>query len=165
MFGEEKFLWQQKKLSCVLPLQYLHGGSFLNQMLPIVESGFKASTSEARIASYRAWKTLIDSFALKRGTGTSFVIPALLCICSRISLEHKKHLSCPIRQALHRCFSLSAIIQDAKRIKLIMQVFRVTSVKDERVAVEKLRVWWHYVLTLKPTTPAVFEQASAAAPC
>ncbi len=39
-----------------------------------------------------------------------------------------------------------------------MQVFRITSAKVETVAMEKLLAWWHFVVKLKPSNLALFEQ-------
>ena len=49
-------------------------------------------------------------------------------------------------------FCVTDIICDRKRDKLLMQVFRVSSAKYESVALEKLRVWWHFLNTLGATS-------------
>ncbi len=51
-----------------------------------------------------------------------------------------------------------AIISDPKRIKLIMMVLKVDNAKTEAVALEKLRTWWHFVVSIGPKISANFEQ-------
>ncbi len=48
----------------------MHGANFLNLMLPIVEKVLKIkdARTEVKVTAFRAWRTLIDSFALERST-------------------------------------------------------------------------------------------------
>ncbi|XP_071158461.1 telomere-associated protein RIF1-like [Mytilus edulis] len=41
----------------------LHYGNFINQMLPLVEEGFKSINAEVKIEAFRAWKQLILNFS------------------------------------------------------------------------------------------------------
>ncbi|XP_052095657.1 telomere-associated protein RIF1-like isoform X2 [Mytilus californianus] len=41
----------------------LHNGNFINQMLPLVEEGFKSINAEVKIEAFRAWKQLILNFS------------------------------------------------------------------------------------------------------
>lgn len=84
----------------------LHCG-FINQLLPIVELGFKSSIPNIKYEAFCAWKYLIENFA-----------------------------------------SNPAIIGDQKRIKLLMQVFKINNAKTESVAMKKLEVWWYFVKKL-----------------
>lgn len=43
--------------------QELHYGNFINQMLPLVEEGFKSINAEVKIEAFRAWKQLILNFS------------------------------------------------------------------------------------------------------
>ncbi|CAE1259207.1 RIF1 [Acanthosepion pharaonis] len=86
-----------KELHCV----------FINQLLPIVELGFKSSIPNIKYEAFCAWKYLIENFA-----------------------------------------SNPAIIGDQKRIKLLMQVFKINNAKTETVAMKKLEVWWYFVKKL-----------------
>ncbi|XP_014790628.1 telomere-associated protein RIF1 [Octopus bimaculoides] len=86
-----------KELHCV----------FINQLLPIVELGFKSPNPNIKYEAFSAWKYLIENFA-----------------------------------------SNPAIIGDQKRIKLLMQVFKINNAKTENVALKKLEVWWYFVRKL-----------------
>ncbi|KAL5006938.1 hypothetical protein ScPMuIL_015744 [Solemya velum] len=44
--------------------QELHHGSFINNLLSIVEMGFKSSSADVKCAAFLAWQQLIDNFAL-----------------------------------------------------------------------------------------------------
>ncbi|XP_036361989.1 telomere-associated protein RIF1-like isoform X3 [Octopus sinensis] len=80
---------------------------FINQLLPIVELGFKSPNPNIKYEAFSAWKYLIENFA-----------------------------------------SNPAIIGDQKRIKLLMQVFKINNAKTENVALKKLEVWWYFVRKL-----------------
>ncbi|GAB1603142.1 telomere-associated protein RIF1-like [Argonauta hians] len=86
-----------KELHCV----------FINQLLPIVELGFKSPDPNIKFEAFNAWKYLIENFA-----------------------------------------SNPAIIGDQKRIKLLMQVFKINNAKTEAVALKKMEVWWYFVRKL-----------------
>ncbi|ELT97270.1 hypothetical protein CAPTEDRAFT_113923, partial [Capitella teleta] len=85
----------------------LHHGNLINRMLSIIEPGFKHSSPEVLQVTYKAWRDLIDNFALD-----------------------------------------PAILSNHRRVKLLMQVFRVNRNIVESVALEKLSVWWHFVIML-----------------
>ena len=48
-------------------LQELHHGTFINNVLPVVELGFKSPESEIKCAAFQAWQNLIDNFAINPG--------------------------------------------------------------------------------------------------
>lgn len=55
-------------------------------------------------------------------------------------------------------FSLNPdIISDGKRVKLIMQVFKLSNAKLESVAVAKVSVWWFFIQKLGHSATAYFE--------
>ncbi|XP_013418848.1 telomere-associated protein RIF1-like [Lingula anatina] len=95
----------------------LHHGSFINLMLPVIEAGFKSSSTEAKMAAFHAWDHLVENFA-----------------------------------------SDPNIIGDPKRIKLVMQVFRVNNAKTEALAAVKLQSWWNFICKLGSKATAHFDQ-------
>ncbi|KAK6165949.1 hypothetical protein SNE40_022753 [Patella caerulea] len=98
----------------------LHHGGFINILLPIAETGFKRVEPEYKMATFRAWKILIDNFATNPN-----------------------------------------IITDPKRVKLVMQVFKVNNAKTEGVAVEKFNTWVYFVRNLGSKISVNFEQVLA----
>ena len=54
----------------------------------------------------------------------------------------------------------SAIIGDQKRIKLLMQVFKINNAKTETVAMKKLEVWWYFVKKLDTKILSNFDMVS-----
>ncbi|XP_060066107.1 telomere-associated protein RIF1-like [Ylistrum balloti] len=52
----------------------------------------------------------------------------------------------------------NAILTDPKRIKLVMQVFKLNNAKSENVALVKLQVWWHFVWLLGQKASSHFDQ-------
>ena len=40
------------------------------------------------------------------------------------------------------------ILSDQRRVKLLMQVFLYSHVKVERLALRKLKTWWHFIIKL-----------------
>lgn len=54
--------------------QMLHHGSLINQLLPIVEQGFKNQSPEIKRRAYRTWETLIDNFALTPGKDSPYTV-------------------------------------------------------------------------------------------
>ena len=50
------------------------------------------------------------------------------------------------------------IVGDHRRVKLIMQVFRVNNAKEEKLALEKFKHWWHFVCCLGEHVTKYFEQ-------
>lgn len=57
-------------------------------------------------------------------------------------------------------FFFTEILTCPKRIKLIMQVLKITTAKTEAVAMAKLQVWWHFVWLLGQKASTYFEQVS-----
>ncbi|XP_067648705.1 telomere-associated protein RIF1-like [Haliotis asinina] len=51
-----------------------------------------------------------------------------------------------------------SIVSDPKRVKLIMQVFKINNAKVESVALEKLEAWWHFVTALGSKISQNFDQ-------
>ena len=51
------------------------------------------------------------------------------------------------------------VLSEAKRVKLLMQVFNSADiVPDECVAVVKFHVWWHFVVALKDKAAGLFTE-------
>lgn len=59
------------------------------------------------------------------------------------------------------CFRFQEIISDSKRIKLILKVFLTCNVKSEGLALEKFRVWWHFIRCLGRRCVPWFEPVSS----
>lgn len=55
-------------------------------------------------------------------------------------------------------FFVQAVIQDPKKISLIMQVFKHNNTRTENVALEKLSCWWHFLWLLGDKVSPNFEQ-------
>ena len=131
----------------------LHAGGLINQILPIVELGFKNSNPTIKVAAYKAWESLIDNFALNQGT---------VCLYVSNIYDYNFDGCLVIQFAVYICPMLPTIsldiIGDHKRVKLIMQVFKINNSKLESVALEKLRVWWHFVVQLKEKASLYFDQ-------
>ena len=149
-WGGHDLAWVQIEFHCCLHLQLLHHGSLINLLLPIVELGFKNPAPEVKCHAYRTWRRLIDNFALNPGKAK----------------EQKLILKCVVEaQAIAVVCALfdsffEDIIRDHKRVKLLMQVFRINNAKVEMVAVEKMRVWWHFIVQLRDGASTYFEQVS-----
>ena len=56
---------------------------------------------------------------------------------------------------------ISDIVSDHKRVKLVMQVFRVSNTKYESVAMEKFDAWWHFVQNLDQKASLFFDTVSS----
>ena len=54
----------------------------------------------------------------------------------------------------------SGIIGDQKRIKLVMQVFKINNARTEEVAQVKFNVWWHFIWLLGNKVSANFDMVS-----
>ncbi|XP_059163482.1 telomere-associated protein RIF1-like [Physella acuta] len=50
------------------------------------------------------------------------------------------------------------VISDPKRIKLLMMVMKIDNSKTEDVALEKLKTWWHIIISLDAKLSVNFEQ-------
>ncbi|KAL4222923.1 DNA-binding protein rif1 [Mactra antiquata] len=62
---------------------------------------------------------------------------------------HVKIMAFQAWQQLIDNFALTqAVLQDPKRVKLIMQVFKHNNARNENVAMEKLSCWWHFIWLL-----------------
>lgn len=53
------------------------------------------------------------------------------------------------------------IISNHKRVQLFMQVFKANKNKPEEVMMDKLNVWWHFVLQLGDKASSFFDPVSA----
>lgn len=65
--SEKKELFVLKCWCCIVPIlgETLHkGGSLINEMLKLVEQGFRNQSVEVQVMSFSAWNILIDNFAL-----------------------------------------------------------------------------------------------------
>ncbi|XP_071943799.1 uncharacterized protein [Antedon mediterranea] len=96
------------------------GGSLINSMLGIVEQGFKHQLTDVKIATFNAWKILIENFALDPD-----------------------------------------VIYNQKRIKLLVQPFKVNNAKTEKVAMVKFDVWWFLIKKFGPKAATNFDQVCA----
>ncbi|KAJ7390049.1 DNA-binding protein rif1 [Desmophyllum pertusum] len=67
MCSERKELFVLKCWCCIVPVlgETLHrGGSLINDLLKLVEQGFRDPSTEVQVMSFSAWNILIDNFAL-----------------------------------------------------------------------------------------------------
>lgn len=65
--SEKKELFVLKCWCCIVPIlgETLHkGGSLINDLLKLVEQGFRDQSIEVQVMSFTAWNILIDNFAL-----------------------------------------------------------------------------------------------------
>ncbi|CAH1788856.1 unnamed protein product [Owenia fusiformis] len=98
----------------------LHHGGLINQFLGIVEQAFKSASPATKCVAFKAWKQLIDTFALDTN-----------------------------------------ILSDPKRLKLLMQVFKLNNAKLEEIALVKLDAWWHLVCQLGEKVSVHFDMVVA----
>ncbi|KAL9968125.1 hypothetical protein ACROYT_G026458 [Oculina patagonica] len=78
--SEKKELFVLKCWCCIVPVlgETLHrGGSLINDLLKLVEQGFRDPSIEVQVMSFSAWNILIDNFALS---------PDVLCSPKRVKL-------------------------------------------------------------------------------
>ena len=52
----------------------------------------------------------------------------------------------------------SDILEDRKRLDLLMQIFLFSSATSRRVALKKLLTWWHFIVMLKDRASVQFEK-------
>ncbi|XP_022791524.1 telomere-associated protein RIF1-like isoform X3 [Stylophora pistillata] len=74
MCSENKGLFVLKCWCCIVQIlgETLHrGGSLINDLLKLVEQGFRDPSDEVQVMSFSAWNILIDNFALSSGVISS----------------------------------------------------------------------------------------------
>ncbi|XP_048577728.1 telomere-associated protein RIF1-like isoform X2 [Nematostella vectensis] len=64
--GHELFVLRLWRCIVVIHGKMLHRGGLLNDMLKLVEQGFKNHSADVQVCSYSAWRALIDCFALSQ---------------------------------------------------------------------------------------------------
>ncbi|OWF47711.1 telomere-associated protein RIF1-like isoform X2 [Mizuhopecten yessoensis] len=116
--------------------------------------------SRHEIHVLKTWGILVQILGddLHRGSFINHVLP-IAELGFKSSNPEVKCLAFQAWQQLIDNFATNnAILTDPKRIKLVMQVFKLNNAKSENVALTKLQVWWHFIWLLGPKVSAHFDQ-------
>ncbi|XP_046571029.1 LOW QUALITY PROTEIN: telomere-associated protein RIF1-like [Haliotis rubra] len=108
----------------------------------------------------RVWRILVKLFGeeLHHGSFINHMLP-LAELGFKHALAEVKIEAFKSWKYLIDNFALNpSIISDPKRVKLIMQVFKINNAKVESVAMEKLQIWWHFVRALGAKISQNFDQ-------
>ncbi|XP_033762352.1 LOW QUALITY PROTEIN: telomere-associated protein RIF1-like [Pecten maximus] len=108
----------------------------------------------------KTWGILIQILGdeLHRGSFINHVLPIAELGFKSSNTEVKSVTFQAWQQLIDNFATNNSILTDPKRIKLVMQVFKLNNAKSESVALVKLQVWWHFIWLLGPKASVHFDQ-------
>ncbi|KAJ8314232.1 hypothetical protein KUTeg_008793, partial [Tegillarca granosa] len=132
-------------------------GEFKTKIGPELKKLFIAKDE---IHVLKCWEVFVQIFGkeLHHGSFINHLLTVIESAFKSPSAEVKCSAFEAWQQLIDNFASNMTILTDPKRVKLIMQVFKVIVAKTEPVAMVKLRVWWHYVWLMGPKLSTYFDQ-------
>lgn len=123
----------------------------------------KLLASKHEIYVLKCWGVLVQIFGeeLHHGSFINSMLPIIELGFKGLAAETKMASFTAWQHLIDNFATNPSILSDPKRIKLLMQVFKMNNAKTEDVAKVKLHVWWHLIWLLGSKISSNFDAVAA----
>ncbi|CAL1547094.1 unnamed protein product [Lymnaea stagnalis] len=145
-------------------LQHLINVPVLSKhLIKIINAGFGATLKQVfpknELFVLKAWIIIVKMIGKELHKG-----PTINTLLEVIEMGFKGLPECRVQsfiawKSLIHNFALDKnVLLDQKRIKLLLLVLKIDNAKSEEVALEKLKTWWYFLISLGPKLSSFLEE-------